>query len=145
MKDNRRQKQSWLGRFCQRGGLTLCFAMAVAPFVFYVIHNWWGFNWFNTVLLGVVASVAVGHAVMFPCVFLPFTVWATFFHRGVCPHCGRHGLRGGRTAGDATLHDGDAQDFIWSECSHCHHQFHTFDDHSIIHIPPDDPRYVRIT
>jgi hypothetical protein len=140
MKDNKCQKQSWLGRFCQRGGLTLSFAIAVAPFIFYVFHCWWGFDWFYTVLLGAVASVAVGHTLLFPCVFLPFVVWATF-HRGLCPHCGRRGLKGGLMAGDASLHNGDTRDFIWSECHYCHHQFHKFNDQSIIHIPPDDPRY----
>jgi hypothetical protein len=140
---NAQQRRTWFGRFCQRGGLTLCFAIAVAPFVFHVFHRWWGLSWSSTLILGVPASVAVGHFMMFACVIFPFVVWATL-HRGVCPHCQRRGLRGALCSPDPTL-TGDPRRFFFSECNCCHHQFWRFDDHTTIHIAPTDTRYTRAT
>src|SRR5664280_447305 len=103
MHHNTQQRRTWFGRFCQRGGLTLCFAIIVAPFVFHVFHRWWGLSWSSTLILGVPTSVAVGHFMMFACVVFPFVVWATFFHRGVCPHCQRRRLRGALCLPDPEL------------------------------------------
>src|ERR1041385_1836093 len=67
----------------------------------------------------------------------PFTILGRTAFRGRCHYCHRRGLGGTRVHGD----DGP---YFWSECAYCHHQFHTFDDHSFIHIAPDDVRYIRI-
>lgn len=72
---------------------------------------------------------------------IPMMILHETLLRGRCHHCGRLGLRGGRILGDATLHPGDSRDFFSSECDYCRHQFHTFDDRSVIHIAPQDPRY----
>ena len=142
MKANKLQKQSWFGRFVSRGGLTLCFTIAVAPFIIHAFHSWWGFDWFFTALLGALVSVIVGHLMLFPFVLIPLAVWGTFFHRGRCPNCQHRGLKGVRIHGDPAVHNGDARDYFFSECEYCDHQFHGFDDGLLIHIKPSDPRYI---
>jgi len=85
-------------------------------------------------VIGVIAFVAS----------VPITILYETVLRRRCPHCHRRGLRGGRIAGDPSVHDGDDRDFNWAECDYCHHQFHTFDDRSSIHIPPTDSRYIGV-
>jgi len=67
----------------------------------------------------------------------PITVLGHTIFRGRCHHCHRRGLSGVRV-------QGDSRPYFWSECDYCHHQFHTFDDRSFVHIPPEDSRYLRL-
>ena len=73
---------------------------------------------------------------------IPLTILFNTVLRGRCYRCGRRGLRGARSPGDAALHPGDSRAFYFSECDYCKYQFHTFDDRSRLDIAPDDPRYV---
>jgi len=68
----------------------------------------------------------------------PITILGHTVFRGRCHHCHRRGLTGARVGGDG-------RPYFWSECGYCHHQFHTLDDRSFIHITPGDSRYVRVT
>jgi hypothetical protein len=98
----------------------------------------------RTLVAPLVLVSCVAGSVLVTLLAIPMTILSETILRGRCPHCQRRGLRGGRVLGDATLHGGDSRNFFWSECDHCHHQFHRFDDGTSVHIPPDDSRYVTI-
>ena len=94
-------------------------------------------------LLPIVLILAVAVSVIYVvCLPVALLLLHTIF-RGKCPNCQRRGLRGARIAGDPSLHEGDDRCFHFSECDFCHHQFHSFDDESQIHIPPTDSRYFK--
>jgi len=49
----------WFSRFCMRGGHTFCFATIVCPLVWHLFHRWWGFDWFYSVVLGLIPALIV--------------------------------------------------------------------------------------
>ena len=101
-------------------------------------------KWLLILLYPYVAVTGAMAWVLAMVVSIPATILVNTVFRGHCYHCGRRGLRGARCGGDDTVHPGDSRPFHFSQCDYCKYQFHTFDNHSRIDIPPDDPRYVTV-
>jgi hypothetical protein len=77
-------------------------------------------------------------------VALPVTLLFSTVLRGRCPNCHRRGLQGALCRPDQAL-TGDPRSFFLSVCDYCHHQFWSFEDASrtVVHITPEDHRYIR--
>jgi len=146
MSDDKRTRQTRFAQFTERGGISLGLAAVIAPFVIYVFRHVWGFDWPMSALLGVLASAIVGHALLCLVALPLFLLWMGLFHRGLCPNCQRKGLHGKLCRSDPEFH-GDDREVFFSECDYCHHQFRQFrtGDESVIHITPEDERYIRTT
>ena len=128
MNDESKQRRQWFHRFSERGGFNICFTLAAAPFIFRLFHHSWGFDWFDTVVLGSVASILVGHLVIMPLVLLPIGMVLFAFHRAVCPGCGARSLVISPRIAERTSDPEVRRVYHLADCKRCRRHYHLLED-----------------
>ncbi|MFK5924814.1 MAG: hypothetical protein QM496_21760 [Verrucomicrobiota bacterium] len=94
-------------------------------------------DWGTVLILGLVVSY-FGQIILVMTFLGLMASYATFFCRGLCPHCGTKNLRAEQACCDSI--DGDFF-FMLSKCDQCQWQFREYTGEEQISIPPDDERY----